>query len=53
MEIRYRGHCLDVDVSRERITVSTGPCLQTPIRIGFDGQVYELKAVETKSFRLK
>ena len=53
MEIRYRGHCLDVDVSRERITVSTGPCLQTPIRIGFDGHVYELKAVETKSFRLK
>ena len=53
MEIRYHGYCLDVDVSRERLTVSTGPCLQTPIRIGFDDQVYELKGVETKSFRLK
>jgi len=52
MEIRYHGYCLDVEVTQERFTVSTGPCVEGPIRIGFDDQVYEMKAEETKSFRL-
>ena len=52
MAIRYHGFRLEVEVTRERFTVSTGPCLQKPIRIGFKKQVYELKAEETKSFWL-
>ena len=52
MEIRYHGFCLEVEVTHERFMVSTGPCLQRPIRIGFDNEVYELKAEQTKSFRL-
>jgi alpha,alpha-trehalase len=53
MEIRYHGFCLEVEVTRERFAVSSGPCLQKPIRIGFNKRVYELRAEETRSFRLR
>ena len=52
MAIRYHAYCLKAEVTQDRFTVSTGPCLQKSIQIGFGKKVYELKAEETKSFRL-
>jgi alpha,alpha-trehalase len=50
MEIRYRGHTLEVDISEKQLTVSACKCAQKPIKIGFDKEVYELKQEQSKTF---
>jgi len=52
MEIRYRGHTLKLDISEKELTVSAWKCTETPIKIGFNEDVYELEQGQGKTFRL-
>jgi alpha,alpha-trehalase len=52
MEIRYRGHTLEVDISEKDLTVSACKCTEKPIKIGFNEEVYELEQGQGKTFEL-
>jgi alpha,alpha-trehalase len=52
MEIRYRGHTLGLDITQGSLTVSTRPCAEKPIRIGFKDEVYELEGGRSRTFEL-
>ena len=53
LEIRYRGHTLEIDIDEKELTVSACRCAQKPIKIGFDQEVYKLEERQSKTFKLK
>lgn len=53
MDIRYRGHTLDVHITQEALTVSTRRCVEKPIRIGFKDEIVELEADQSQTFQLQ
>ncbi len=52
MNIRYRCHSLQLDVTTEKLTLSVGDAVTAPIRIAVRGQEFELHRNETRSFDL-
>jgi alpha,alpha-trehalase len=52
MHIRYRGHSLKLEVFSDKFTVTALRTAQKPIKIGFNGEVYELKTGTSRKFVL-
>ncbi|MGV8074158.1 MAG: glycoside hydrolase family 65 protein [Syntrophobacteraceae bacterium] len=52
MRIRYRGHSLEVDITRERLKIEAMKSAAAPIRLGLNGAMFELKAGEAKTLDL-
>jgi len=52
MRIRYRGHSLDLRLTRNTLTVRGRERGAAPINLEFDGSVYEFAAGSTRVFRL-
>jgi len=52
MRIRYRGHSLDLRLTRDTLTVRGRERGAAPISLGFDGAVYEFAGGSTRIFRL-
>jgi alpha,alpha-trehalase len=50
MQIRYRGHSLEVEITSDKLKVSALRCTQKPIKIGFRDEVMDLKEGDTKEF---
>jgi alpha,alpha-trehalase len=50
MQIRYRMHSLNIDVTHKKLTVQVLKSLLPPIHVGFRKRVYELKAGDTREF---
>ncbi len=51
MRIRYRYHFLEIDLTHERLRVTSLRTSKMPIQIGFLEKVYELSAESTRFFR--
>ncbi len=51
-EIRYRGHCLEVDLDHARIRLHASPCAAREVRVGVRGTVYTLAAGDTREVAL-
>ena len=52
MEIRYRGHSLEVEISQSKLKVSSLRCAENPIKIGYKDSVIGLKERDTREFSL-
>jgi beta-phosphoglucomutase family hydrolase len=52
MRIRYRGHSLDLRLTRNALTVRCREPGVAPIRLGFKDEVYELAGGTTRVFKL-
>ncbi|MFW6114827.1 MAG: glycoside hydrolase family 65 protein [Thermodesulfobacteriota bacterium] len=52
MEIRYRGHSLEVEITGKSFRVRSMRCAETPISIGYKDTVVELGERETREFSL-
>jgi trehalose/maltose hydrolase-like predicted phosphorylase len=52
LTVRYRGHTLDLRVTREAIEVHARPSDAAPIQIGIAGDVHELAAGRRRRFPL-
>ena len=50
MELRYRGHFLQIEVQRDRLRIQAENHAAEPIRIGFDGEVHDIARGETLEF---
>lgn len=53
MRLRYRGHALDLRLTRDSLTVRGRNGAVPPIALGVDGQVYEFVSGTTRVFRLE
>jgi len=52
MEIRYRGHSLEVEITDKYFVVRSMRCAEKPISIGYKDTVIELGERDTKEFAL-
>jgi trehalose/maltose hydrolase-like predicted phosphorylase len=52
LRICYRGHCLETEITHERLVVRSIPSVAEAVKIGFDEDVHELRAGETRTFSL-
>ena len=52
MRIRYRGHTLDLRLTRNALTVRGRDVGQSPINLGFKNEVYEFACGSTRVFKL-
>ena len=52
MRIRYRGHSLDLRLTRDALTVRGRELGAAPINLGFKNEVYELAGGSTRVFKL-
>jgi trehalose/maltose hydrolase-like predicted phosphorylase len=52
MRIRYRGHALDLRLTRDTLTVRGRDRGAAPIQLGFRNEVYEFTAGSTRVFNL-
>jgi len=52
MHIRYRGHFLEIDLTRKRLQIKALPCAAGPVQIGFRDKIFELKMNDTREFEL-
>ena len=50
--LHYRGHRVDIDITRHRLQVDVLPALAPPIRIGFGGQVVQMEGGASKEWPL-
>jgi alpha,alpha-trehalase len=53
LELRYRGHRLQVIATRDRLVVHSRPGISQPIRLGMHGEVVELAQGDTKNVNLQ
>ncbi|HEX6006735.1 MAG TPA: glycosyl hydrolase family 65 protein, partial [Burkholderiales bacterium] len=53
MRIRYRGHTLDLRLTRDTLTVRGREHGAAPINLGFKGAVYEFAGGSTRVFKLE
>ncbi|MCF8108278.1 MAG: glycoside hydrolase family 65 protein [Desulfohalobiaceae bacterium] len=51
-DIRFRGHSLAVDISRDILTVSSNRCKEIPALIGFGNEHFELEAGNRLEFKI-
>jgi trehalose/maltose hydrolase-like predicted phosphorylase len=52
MRIRYRGHSLDLTLTRDRLTILDRETAAPPIRLDVRGQEHELAPGSTRTFAL-
>jgi alpha,alpha-trehalase len=52
MALRYRSHTLRIEVSQDKMTISSVKAAALPIQIGFHDEVHELQPEESKEFPL-
>ncbi|MCF8040350.1 MAG: hypothetical protein K9K79_13665 [Desulfohalobiaceae bacterium] len=52
-DIRFRGHSLAVDISRDTLTVSSNRCREIPALIGFGNERFELEAGNRLEFKIE
>jgi trehalose/maltose hydrolase-like predicted phosphorylase len=52
MRIRYRGHSIDVRLTRDALTLYERDRGPAPIRVGVEDEVYELEGGGTRVFQL-
>jgi len=52
LRLRYRGHSLEIEVSKERMKLSCLECRVPPIMVGFKGKTVELGGGERVEFTL-
>jgi alpha,alpha-trehalase len=52
MEIRYRGHSLELEITGKRFWVRSMRCAEKPISIGYKDAVFELGERDTREFSL-
>ncbi len=52
LHLRYCGHWLEIEVTQKRLKIKAFASKASPIQIGHEGRVYELKENETKEFDL-
>jgi alpha,alpha-trehalase len=52
MQLRYRGHSLQVEITQAKLKVSALRCTEQPIQIGFKDDVVELNEGDTQEFSL-
>jgi hypothetical protein len=52
MQVRYRGHCLDLQFGKRAVTICTCRALAAPIQIGIKGALHTIKGGETHEFPL-
>jgi alpha,alpha-trehalase len=48
MHVRYRGHSLQVDIIDNKLKIRDQQSFEAPIRIGYDGKMFELVSGETR-----
>lgn len=53
LQIRYRGHTLELDIDQKTLSATSLKAAEKPIRVGYEGKIYDLKAEETVTFQLK
>lgn len=53
MRIRYRGHSLDLRLTRDTLTVRGRDRGPGPIRLGFNDDVYEFAGGSTRAFAIR
>ena len=52
MRIRYRGHTLDLRLTRDTLTVRGRDVGQIPINLGLKNEIYEFACGSTRVFKL-
>jgi alpha,alpha-trehalase len=52
MQLRYRGHSLEVEITQAKLKVRALRCTQHPIQIGFKDKVVELNEGDSQEFEL-
>ncbi|MDT8320927.1 MAG: glycosyl hydrolase family 65 protein [Xanthomonadales bacterium] len=52
LNIRYRQHVLELDITPTCVRLSSQPCDQPPIDLAIDSHIYTIKAGEIREFRL-
>ena len=52
MHIRFRGHSLEIDISRSKLQIRALPCAAGPVKIGFGDRTFDLKIGQTQEFEL-
>jgi alpha,alpha-trehalase len=52
MQLRYRGHSLQVEITQAKLKVSALRCTEHPIQIGFKDDVVQLNEGDTREFSL-
>jgi len=53
MEIRYRGHTLEIEVASDKFTIRDLRCAEEPVKIGFNGETFEIRGKDSRTFDLK
>lgn len=53
MDIRFRGHFLALDITRQTLKVSSNRCREKPVRIGFQGEEHSLEAGGSLTFQIQ
>ena len=53
LRLRYRQHWLDVEIASDQLKVKTYDDSQEPIKLGFQGRVYQLEPGDTREFALE
>lgn len=52
MQVRYRGHCLDLEFGKRVVTICACRSVAAPIQIGIKGVLHTIKGCETHEFPL-
>ena len=52
IDVRFRGHGLSISLDRDRLRINDQADVADPIRLGFDGQVHELRHGEALDLEL-
>ena len=52
MHVRYRGHALEIDITRDKLQIKALPCAAGPVKIGFKDQVFDLEMRQILEFEL-
>jgi alpha,alpha-trehalase len=53
MRLRFRGQSLAIKITTAKMTVRAGTALTTPVKIGYEGEIYELAPGEKVDIELK
>jgi alpha,alpha-trehalase len=52
MEIRYRGHTLEIEVASDKFTIRDLRCTEEPVKIGFNRETFEIGGRDSRTFDL-
>ena len=52
LQIRYRGHCLDLEMAHAKLKVSAVQCAEEAIKLGFGDKIFQLRPQQSMEFAL-